>query len=45
MSEQDTGELVQEDEDDVTPAEITDPSHPDYVAPFEGATRPYVKEA
>lgn len=46
MSEQvkDTGDLIQPSDDDATPAEITDPSHPDYVAPYAGATRPYVKE-
>ena len=41
---QDTGDLIQPDEEDVTPVQITDPNHPDYVEPYEDATRPYVVE-
>lgn len=43
QSDQDTGDLVGLDENDVTPNEVT-PDHPDYVEPYAGATRPYVKE-
>jgi len=42
---QDTGDLIRPDDEDVTPVQITNPSHPDYVEPYVGATRPYVQEA